>query len=401
MASDEMGRWSMTLPDHSQSPRGGSRGSALILFMGIAAALSILAIALVAVLANAQHSTSRDKARTTAFDVAEAAVDVTMQSLSGTWPKADSAWTASSFATKAPSFQSTFGVTNEATSGDAVWVSVLDDSSTGTPGTVGWDQNGNGYLWIDAQARVNGVSSRIRAMLQAKFYEINVPRAWAVVTDGSLYSNAPGGNDASGKYKIGAQDVSIGGPQPVSIAIGGTIYNSEVAWPYVDQNPTTKPHANEILTPDMIADLTQIADQTGKLFKNGALPSHDDFNGLCVVVAGPETTITLGQNGDSFNKPASPGVLLVLGGAKLKLAGNTEYYGVIYSEGDIGVANGHPIIYGIVVTKGSFDMAGVAQVIYREDCLINLNHQFQTSTKFVPSYWRELRPIDHAAPTTP
>lgn len=84
-----------------------------------------------------------------------------------------------------------------------------------------------------------------------------------------------------------------------------------------------------------------------------------------------------------------------------KIAGNTEYYGVVYSEGDIGVANGHPIIYGMVITKGSFDMAGVAQVIYREDCLINLNHQFQTSTKLVPSFWRELQPIDHSAPASP
>jgi type II secretory pathway pseudopilin PulG len=393
----------MALSDGGHGRLRGSRGSTLILFLGIMAALSILAIALVAVLANAQHSTSRDKARTTAFDITEAAVDVTMQTLASAWPKETDPWTATSFTTRAPNFESTFGVTYAAPQGDALWVSVLDDSASQAAGSVGWDQNDNGYLWIDAQARVNGVSSRIRTLLQAKFYEANVPRGWAVVANGSLLSNAPNGNVAAGKYKIGAQDVSIGGPQPVAIAIGGTIQNPEVAWPYVDQDPPTKPRAEEIITQDMIADLTQIADQTGKLFKDGALPSGDDFTGLCVVIAPAGVTVTLGQNGqaEAYNSPASPGILLVLGGATLKLAGNTEYYGVVYSEGDIGVANGHPIIYGMVVTKGSFDMAGVAQVIYREDCLINLNHQFQTSTRLVPNYWRELTPVDYSSPAAP
>jgi hypothetical protein len=285
-------------------------------------------------------------------------------------------------------------------------VSVLDDSTAGAAGAVGWDQNDNGYLWIDAQARVNNVSSRIRAMVQARFYEMNVPLGVAVCANGDLLSNAAGGNTASGKNKIGAQDVSIGGPQPVAIAIWGTIENPEVAWPYVDQDPPWKPRPEELITPQMITDLTLIAKQTGKLFENGALPSHDDFYGLCVVKAPAGTTITLGQSGggnkpDPYNSPTSPGVLLVLGGATLKLAGNTEYYGVVYSEGNIGVAQGNPIIFGMVVTKGTFDMGGVAQVIYREDCLINLNHQFQTSTKIVPNYWRELKPVDHTPTPAP
>ena len=55
----------------------------------------------------------------------------------------------------------------------------------------------------------------------------------------------------------------------------------------------------------------------------------------------------------------------------------------------------------MLVTKGCFDMAGVAQVIYREDVLSNLNRQFQTSTKLVTGYWRELQPIDHSTPSPP
>jgi hypothetical protein len=382
--------------------RDRRRGSTLILLLGIVAVLSILAVALVATLANAQHSTSRNKARTTAFDVAEAAVGVTMHSLSQGWPKLDTPWSETSFTAGATDFESTFGVTYGASQGDALWVAVLDDSTAGTAGGAGYDQNENGYLWIDAQARVSGVSSRIRTLVQAKFYEMNVPLSVVVAANGDLLSNAANGNIASGKYKIGAQDVSIGGPQPVAIAIGGKIWNPEVAWPYVDENPIVKPRPEELITPEMITDLTLIAKQTGKFYENGAVP---DFTGLCVVNAPKGTTITLGQNGNDppYNSPTSPGILLVLGGATLRLTGSTQYYGVVYSEGDddpvtpdIVGASGNPIIYGMMVTKGSIDLRGVVQVIYREDCVINLNHQFQTSTKLVPSFWRELTPIVHA-----
>lgn len=375
------------------------RGSALVLFLGIMAALSVLAIALVAIVGNAQHATSRNKARTTAFDVAEAALDVTMEALAKDWPTNTSPWTPGSFMAIAPDFEETFGVVYAAESGNAVWVAVVDDSEASPEGTY----DGNGYVWVDAQARVNGVSSRIRTLVQAKFYEVNVPRGVAVCAEGQLLSNAPGGNANSGKYKIGAADASIGGPQPVSIAVWGGIQNPEVAWPYVAQNPPGMPHASDLITPDLIADLTQIARQTGRLFESGRLPAKDDFYGLTVVIAPEGTTVSLGQNGkdDAFNSPESPGVLLVLGGADLKIEGNTEYYGVIFCEGDIGVGTGHPIIYGMLVTQGTFDMAGVAQVIYREDCLVNLNRQFQTSTKMVPGYWRELHPVDYTAVAAP
>ncbi len=378
----------------------GDPGSSLIILIGIVAALSLLAVALVAVLANAQHATSRDKARTTAFDIAEAAVDVTMQSLSESWPDDTHPWTPTTFATVAPTFGTTFGVTPNATSGNAVWVSVLDDSGADISAAPTYDDNANGYVWVDAQAQVNGVASRVRAMVQAKFYEMNLPKGVVVCAEDDLNSNAATGNTASGKHKIGAGDVSIGGQQPVAMAIWGTIQNPEVAWPYVDQDPPSKPHASDLIPPDLITDLRAIAESTGKLFTAGALPSTDDFTGLCVVEAGAGVTIQLGQNGktDAYNSPANPGILLVLGGAELKLAGNTEYYGVIYTEGNIGVAQGNPIIYGMLVTQGGFDMGGVAQVIYREDCLVNLNRQFQTSTRLVPSYWRELTPVVHTAP---
>ena len=371
------------------------RGSALILFLGVMAALSIMSIALVTVIANAQHSTSREKSRTSAFDVAEAAIDVSMHLLTEEWPGEEAgAWTESTVLERDTAFASRFDLEPGLTARDSLWVSVSDDV-TGDPLTAPrWDANGNGYLWVDAQARVNGVASRVRTMVQAETYELGMAKGIVVYAGGDLISNAVGEN----KTNIGAQDVTVGGPQPVSIAIWGTISDPSVAWPYVDQDPPNKPTREELISDQMIEDLKLYAQRTGKYFTRQ--PTQEELTGLCVVEVPEGTTIALDQDSDPttpsiqpFNSVEHPGVLLVLGGGELKLGGQLEYYGVVYCDGNVSVSHGNPIIYGMMIAEGSFDMGGVAQVIYREDCLARLDTQFQTNTKLVPNYWRELLPL--------
>jgi len=382
----------------------GSRGTALIAFLGIMAALSILSVTLVTVLANAQHSTSREKSRTTAFDVAEAAIDVSMQLLTQQWADAEHPWSETTLFDRDPAFADRFGVQPGLTGDDSLWVSVFDDVDGDIMAAPHYDDNlgqPNGYVWIDAQARVNGVASRIRTMVQRETYELGMAKGIVVYAGGDLISNAVGEN----KTNIGAQDVTIGGPQPVSIAIWGSISDPSVAWPYVDQNPPNKPVREELLSDQTIEDLTLYAQSIGKYFTTQ--PSAQQLTGLCVIDVPAGTTIMLSQDSDPslvgnqpYNSIAHPGVLMVLGGGELKFGGNVEYYGLVYSEGSVSVAHGVPTIYGMIISEGDFDMGGVAQVIYREDCLARLDTQFQTNTKLVPNYWRELTPLD-VAPASP
>ncbi len=385
-------------PAHaSRAPVRDDRGGALVVFLGAMAALSVLSVALVTLLANAQHSTSREKARATAFDVAEAAIDVSMHLLTEEWPgTADKAWGEGEFLARAPQFASQFGVTSGLTGDRSVHVVLLDDKDTSDLSTAeSWDANGNGYVWIDAQARVNGVSSRIRAMLQADFYEFGLAKGIVVYAGGVLDGNSMD----EGKPVIGAQDVTVGGAQPISIAIWGSITNPAVAWPYVDQDPAYKPTRQELLSDDTIEDLKLLAQREGKYFTS--TPTNPaNFTALCVIEVPAGTTVSLPQDSDpttpgnqAFNSAEHPGVLMVLGGGELKISGDVEYYGVIYSSGALSFSSGSPIIYGMVIAERDLTVAGSPQIIYREDCMMRLDTQLQTNTKLVPSYWRELTPI--------
>jgi len=372
----------------------GSRGAALIAFLGIMIALSIMSVALVTVLANAQHSTSREKSRTTAFDVAEAAIDVSMQLLTEQWADAEHPWSESTLFDRDPGFASQFGVQPGLTGDNSLWVSVFDDVSGDILAAPHFDDNAgqpNGYVWVDAQARVNGVASRIRTMVQRETYEFGMAKGIVVYAGGNLISNAVGEN----KTNIGAQDVTVGGPQPVSIVIHGDISSDTVAWPYVDQHPPEPlPEREELISDQTIEDITLYAQSTGKYFTRQ--PTPQELTGLCVVDVPSGTVIRLDQQQEPYNSIAHPGVLMVLGGGALKLGGNVVYNGLVYTEGSISVSHGTPTIYGMIICEGDFDMGGVAQVIYREDCLARLDKQFQTNTKLVPNFWRELTPLTSA-----
>lgn len=386
------------------APRGG-RGNVLIVFLGVMAALSILAISMVTLLSNAQHLTSREKSRVTAFAVAEAAIDVSMHALADEWPgSADLAWGDGGFLARAPQFARQFGVSEGLTGDRSVHVLLLDDQDASDLSTAEhWDANGNGYIWVDAQARVRGVSSRIRAMVQADFYEFGMAKGIVVYAGGVL----DGTSRDEKKPVIGAQDVTVGGTQPVSIAVWGGITDPAVAWPYVDQDPAYKPTREELLSDETIEDLKLIAQREGGYYTSPPT-SGADYTGLCVIEVPGGTVVSLPQDGDPtrpgnqpFNSAEHPGVLLVLGGGELKVSGDVQYYGVIYSSGRLSFSSGNPVIYGMVVAERDLTVAGSPQIIYREDCMMRLDTQFQTNTQLVPNYWRELRPLEPVAAPTP
>ena len=66
-------------------PRG-EQGAALLLVLGVTAALAILAATLVAVTVNAQTGSSHDRMRAKAGDVAEGGIDAALAQMSAGWP---------------------------------------------------------------------------------------------------------------------------------------------------------------------------------------------------------------------------------------------------------------------------------------------------------------------------
>ena len=359
------------------------RGSALILFMGVAAAVTVVAAGMIMLLINTQHSTARERQRTKAFNVAEAALDVAMEELGQRWPTSatTSTWfDAATFDDRFPADE--FPGADASDPQDFVQVRLTDNSD----GTKAFDYNGDGLVYVDAQARVGAKASRVHAQVEAMYFPINAYRGLALWAGGSVTSNG-------GDPKV-TVEVFPPGNTDCSWAAKGEA-ESEIGASYMDLlQGEAAPDRQEVLSDEKILQLKMLAENTGRFFTDAAGPAAtpDGYGGLCVIeAAGGEVTLT---GGEVYNSEDQPGILLVLGGATVRFGGTVQFYGLIYCANMVSAdrVHGTPVIHGMLITEGDLTGSGTPDVRYNDKCLRGLNKQFPVGSRLVPGYWRELTP---------
>jgi hypothetical protein len=403
--------------------RRGQRGSALILFLGVGAALAVMSVALLMLVLNTQANTSREGMRTKAFDVAESALDVAMMELARQWPTSSEP-TAFKTAEYRNNFRATFDASefpDPATPGASfVSVSYFDDEISSNPYDYG--PNGpNGRLIVDAQAVVGDNAARIRLEVEAVYYPVNLGHRLAVWAGVGIEGNS---------------DLAIG-------IYGYPPSGDAVAWacrgldpdnpPDVDEDlallvmplltGNEAPTREEVLSTPTIEGLVQLAKDQGRYFGvddygQGAENVFNDaasawaaagtrynHEGLIVIDApGPSTSLDLGHAGTvAFNTRDKPGILMIMNrrdptqAADLRLLGNTDYWGLVYTQGDV-LFTGTQHIYGMLVAEGMITSGGTGNVLYDDSVLNRLSTTFLTNTRRGSSGWRELRPEPTRAP---
>lgn len=374
----------------------GSRGSALILFLGVAAAVSIIAAALIILIVNTQHGTAMERQRSKAFYVAEAALDVAMEELGQAWPT--SATNSSWFNTQA--FAARFPP-NEFPGADATnpQTFVQVRLSDNTDATKSFDANGDGFVFVDAQARVGKRAARVHAEVQAIYMIGNTVRGLALWSGGDV-----GYTSTDSKPKVTVEvfpPADKEGNQPTaSWAATGTV-NPYFGASYMNVlQGSSAPTRQSILSDEKIIELTTLAQRTGRYFTSATAPldTAQGYGGLCVIndpIAGSSVPlIGLGL----INSQDQPGMLLVLGGATtIDFGGNTEFFGIVYSAStgsgkDFDRAHGTPVIHGMYITEGPLTPGGTPDIRYNDISVRGLNNQFPVGSRLVPGFWRELRP---------
>jgi type II secretory pathway pseudopilin PulG len=388
------------------------RGSALILFLGVAAALSVLSLAVVVLVTNTQANTARERSRTKAFNVAEAALDVAMLELTRNWPTVTSP-TPFDYT----GFESNFPAEefSRPTIPGASFVSVdyVDDLTSGSDR----DFPSNGILYVDAQAVIGTRAARVRAKVQAVYYDLNLLHGIAVWTGGQLLSTGGGGNPDI------VVEVFPPGSTTVSVASVGGVAEDDVRalfMPLLEGEDA--PTREEVLSTATIEGLVELAKESGRYFgtDNGyataeaawaaADPRKDGsgYEGLVVIdapVADATKALQLGPRSaqQSYNTEARPGILMIMDRpildnpsphpAGLQFNGSPDYYGVIYCQGPVSTGNGTPIIHGMLITESDFNLIGTADIRYNDRCMSQLSNQWLTNTRLVPNGWRELQPV--------
>jgi hypothetical protein len=419
-------------------------GVALIMIIGVVAALAVMASTLVLLTVNASGNTSRDRARAQAFNVAEGLVDYTLGKLGSSWPTtADPAIDTSDTSPFVAQF-SAATTAGKFTISNAT-VTLFDDVDTDDSGFINrldgvpYDKNLNNKLWIETQATVNGEKARIQVETQRSMLQTLIPRGIAVATNGNIKDPNSGAN--SDGYAISAAPpygyVDPSQTTYLSLLAGGTEIDGGTTYgpnppdgQFFGQiiSPATVPSgvqtrvvdaANAVVTPAILQSIITSAKMTNKWYSDidseqsaGAQPitalnSDAALSGVVVVETTGGYKITSNVDINSVEKP---GVLLVIGphtmyptdsskvgtSTGLDMAGSAIYYGLVYTDGtapDPGVKfTGNMTVSGMVVSQQYVKLNGSRCVAYNDNVITNLNSVIPVMAQIVPNTWRQIQP---------
>lgn len=393
-------------------------GVALIMLLGLMAALSVGAAGAALLLTNSIHFTQGSTQSQKAFNVAEGAFNVGMATLQASWPTTSN----STVLFPTSTFRGQYSTTTypNPSSGNFITVNFFDDSSNnGVNGTVspstspGWDKGSPSQLttpdnemYIRATARVGSAAATVQGLVQRTFWNPALPMGIAAYSGGTISSNSQGGgtmpkvrNDVApptinnGLATVYAAD----GYSPSAIMQSGTLQvNTGSSVPPIDS----------IVTPQIIAGIKAVAQANGRYF-SGTNAISNALNSTASPMGGPGLqglTVIDPPSGDTTdslqlpsNTESTPALLLVLGDSTTSVgfnnAGNSNMYGFFYTRyGNFDFARGTVSAYGTVICAGDIGFKGTPQTIYDNNVLTNLSSQWTLNVKLVPNTWRELQP---------
>lgn len=375
-------------------------GAALIMLIGIIAALAILATGLVTLTANVQSNTADVRTRSKAFDVAEGAADFGMNQLAKAWPKAAAsapAFPAAAFAALGSYANSAEYPAPKAGLGPFTDVHYYDNiaGTGGQPDSIdytkeGKDANlgiGDNRMWIVANAATGDRSAKIQAEVQRQVVNTTFPTGIAVWCGGDWSVKGGAGT-------IGYDTGQMGATTPLAISVGPIDNKANfvgVTKVYPAQPPYTT--VDSVISPSMKDGIIAYAKTIGRYYdttKGDPMPT--DMSGVCVVVVPNGTDVSLSPT--SVNTQDSPGVLMILGGPDVGIGtnGHQEFWGVYFSDGTIGKSAGTQDFHGMVIASQYIDTRGNTSIYYNEASIMNLRNLVTLSVSLVPNTWRELGP---------
>jgi Tfp pilus assembly protein PilX len=375
------------------------RGIAMVTAVIVLAIMMALGLATVSLVDTQSQLAGREHIKETGFNVAEAVLNGQVLQLSQTWP--------GSLSTAGTQYPTACirGDTNpvcpdsaalaagfEGTEFDAstAWVVNVRDNvgsaatyydraaldTTSCPGPTGtmtpctWDSNGDGALWVRAQATVRGRTRTVVALVKLDLVLEQFPQN--TITAGKFKTTNSGNKvivDTKGCAAVGAP---VGGCKsqraaPVSVRCAANP-------PYTRAGSCMgfEQSKGQVSPPDSV--------QTSFTGRAMAVSALDDFRrrakalgtyyatGCPSSLTGPVVFIENGNcsyNGGTGNSATQPG-LLVINTGTLSLGGNVTYFGAVYANnnnqapadsGDIVTLSGTATIQGGVAVEGNGGVA--------------------------------------------
>ena len=345
-------------------------GSALVLSMVVLAMMAVLAMPLLDMIDSTQRRTTTERVADTAYSVAEAGLTAQTLVLTVHWPHSMARGMPATCAraSTVPQCPQASVLTQDFLASDfdagsdwAIQVRdntgatptfydrpALDATACGAPAPCTWDSNGDGVLWVRAQASIRG---RVRTLVQQvrqQIVRLPVPRGvitsgWLTTTNSGLKTIVDGKGCLARSRPTDVCDGSQPAPvivrcqtaTPATTADKCLGYRPEQVAPnlYVQD-----PAVPSLLTPAQLDQVRTLAIQLGA-YRNSCPETAAHLSGPVVFVepvpGGAPLHCSFRANGVA-NSAVAPGVL-VFNRATISISGTFEYYGLIYMANNLPV----------------------------------------------------------------
>lgn len=403
-------------------------GWAVVIVLVLMLIMAGVAASTMGLVDNQQRQSAVGRQRETSFNIAEATLNAQIHTLAlpGRWPGQGAAVNAAigyptsctqmSTDARCPSAATIAGLfSSPDTARGLTWTTMVRDNSGVTGAQTFWndsmiaaapsyDANGDGRVWVRAQASVLNHRRTMVALVRAEQQQEEIPHATliagrlAISNQGNkVIIDARGTSASTGAVQVRCSPVLLEsvpclghvlGQAPTQTLVKLISSNNSQIVP----NATSSGYAGgAALTADARERLRQSAIDNGTYFTS--CPSS--LTGAIVYID-TSTTCSYSANGQ-YNSATAPGMVLLTQGG-LSLGGTLDFYGLIYhanlnnATGDVVSLNGNVQIHGGILVDGNAGViAGSSKVnIEYSDAAFSAVKSYG-SAGLIQNTWREIK----------
>lgn len=336
----------------------GEEGMALLVVMVLMGVMLTAGFAIASTVDTQTRESRVERVRDSSFNLAESALTAQIFLLSSDWPGVGSRVlpypTQCTQATTAPRCptNASLVIGGSPDLAAATWrTSVHDNTGTSekfysessTKSLLGKDLNGDGAVWVRAQAVAEGRARTLVALVRSEKQEENLPRAALLTGSLSIKNNSTHETIRRGNGLVEMRCDRLFNPafDCLGHGVGGRFKNNNDVDIALDTEiPGPRPRGEydadidatekRALDPDARKRLKATAQANGTYFTR--CPTGNEFIGQVVYV---DVAAACSLPNGSINSPSAPGVL-ILDRASISATGSTSYYGVVYAATAVG-----------------------------------------------------------------
>jgi Tfp pilus assembly protein PilX len=377
-------------------------------------------LAMVAYVDNETRQGAKGRHRETAFNLAEAALNAQIFALSQQWAGQGLAsnpyptCTQASTDSRCPNAATLGALFTSPDATGATWKTQVRDNNTAsssgfysdalTASAPGYDANGDGKVWVRAQAAAKGVTRTVVALVRTEEVQEDLPHAALLAGKLSIPDNGhkvmiDGSTASAQAARVAVRCTPVSGESTPCLghALGSTgLNNMNALYNLLDfqispDNTTYGYTGGQSLTADQISRLRNRAIADGTYY---ATCPANSVGGKVVFI---ESGACNWQSTNNINSAASPGFLL-LNNATMYLAGSQIFYGVMYAANPTGstaaqvqVQGNGEVVGGVIVDGPGGFIAGSSLIdIKAADIAWNSVASYGTAG-LIQNTWREIK----------